>query len=70
MRRAELVQVHSRLVAVAQQHPVAVRRLTDAQTLNIQHNAVHTGETGLGTEDTSYTDSPGAAAEDETIGLP
>lgn len=49
MRWAELVQVHRRMVAVTQQHPVAARCLTDAQTLNIQHNTVHTGETGLET---------------------
>lgn len=49
MRWAELVQVHRWLVAVAQQHPVAARCLTDAQTLNVQHHAVHTGKTGLGT---------------------
>lgn len=41
VRRAELVQVHGRLVAVG--------RLSEAQTLNIQHNAVHTGDAGLGT---------------------
>lgn len=50
MRWAELVQVHRRMVVVTQQHPVAARCLTDAQTLNIQHNTVHTGETGLGTD--------------------
>lgn len=49
MRGAELVQVHRRLVAVTQQHPVAARSLADAQTLHIQHNAVHTGKAGLGT---------------------
>lgn len=50
MRWAELVQGHRRLVAVAQQHPLAAGGLTHAQTLNIQHNAVHTGQTGLGTD--------------------
>lgn len=70
MRWAELVQVHRRLVALTQQHPVAVGRLTDAQTLNVQHNAVHAGETGLGTQDTSDTHSPGPPAEDATIHSP
>lgn len=49
MRRAELVQVRGGLVAVAQQHPVAAGGRADAQTLHVQHHAVHTGDTGLGT---------------------
>lgn len=50
---AELVQVHRWLVSISQQHPVAPRRLTDAQTLHVQHHAVHAGDTGLGTGDIS-----------------
>lgn len=59
MRWAELVQVDRRLVAVPQQHPVAVGRLADTETLHIQHHAVHTGDAGLGAGDGGRKDISG-----------
>lgn len=48
---AQRLQADGRLVVIAQRRPLAARRLTDTQALHIQHHSVHTGKTGLGTED-------------------